>query len=160
MPRTHPPTAEIEDSLIRMYRQPVWFRAGLPRKGRGSYFESWQVAIGANVNQTGVSSKGSEMTGLHVPEISRLLRVLQWKDRPACFLEIQKIARDECRSIFLAPHLHQTIEPSRLDDYEVSVNRSIYLPKMDCRLLSDRTIIQRFCSGDLLGAITGRWQYR
>jgi hypothetical protein len=112
---------EIEKTLIRMYRQSVWFHGGIPRKGQEAYLKYWQLAIGATLHaaklidgrqtaRPGRECKELSRDGLFVTEISRLLDILQWKTMPIlnrnkCFDEIQAIAREEYTSIFTAPLL-------------------------------------------------------
>jgi hypothetical protein len=109
---------QIEKSLIRMYRKDVFFRGGVPQ--RGTHYSSSHLAMGQSIAVTrqilGHRSTSRKPTtgkdlgkkGLHASEISRLLDVLQWKSMPIsnradCFQELQNIASEETRSIFLAP---------------------------------------------------------
>jgi hypothetical protein len=127
--------AEIEASVIRMYRQRVWFRGGVPRKGGKSYLKSWLIAVGLNVHRarlldgkelersvrTKAASKAMDKTGLHVTEISQLQDILQWKtmpilDRGACYQQIQRIARDEYRQVYTAPLMSASAKLSQLHD--------------------------------------------
>ena len=124
---------ELEETLVRMYTKNVFFRGGVPKRDSGSYVKSWQLAIGASIHsmklldgrqnarrQANVNSKALEMTGLHVTEISRLLDVLQWKTMPignkdVAFREIQDIAREESRTIFLAPLVQTCLKLKQLE---------------------------------------------
>jgi hypothetical protein len=110
---------EIEQTLIRIYRQSVWFHGGIPRKGQAAYLKSWQLASGATVRvakkfdgrqptRLGRNHKALSRDGLMVTEVSRLLDILQWKTMPIlnrneCFKEMQSIAKEEYTSIFTAP---------------------------------------------------------
>jgi hypothetical protein len=127
--------AEIEASLIRMYRQRVWFRGGIPQKGGKAYVKSWQIAVGLNVHgaklldgqelkrsvSTTAASKAMEKTGLHVTEVSQLQDILQWKtmpilDRGDCYQQIQRIARDEYRHVYTAPLMSACAKLSQFHD--------------------------------------------
>jgi hypothetical protein len=127
--------AEIEASMIRMYRQRVWFRGGVPQKGGKSYLKSWQIAVGLNVHRarlldgqelerstsTMPASKAMDKTGLHVTEISQLQDILQWKtmpilDRGDCYQQIQRIARDEYRQVYTAPLMSASAKLWQLSD--------------------------------------------
>jgi len=117
------PMPDIENTLIRMYSKFVFFRGGLPEKGKQSHFSCWQVSLGNSLNQVRVitgrqmSARSNrkkqtksklEKEGLHVTEISRLLDILQWKtmrlgDNKTTFEKIQNIAEEETRCVFFAP---------------------------------------------------------
>jgi hypothetical protein len=113
------------ESILRMYQQRVFFRAGLAKKGQESYLKCQQLAQGVSTEallyldgraaprRTGrvpMNSDALTYEGLHVTEVSRLLDVLQWKSMPiidknACFDEIEMISREEYSTIFTAPLL-------------------------------------------------------
>jgi hypothetical protein len=127
---------EIESSLIRMYRQQVFFRGGLPRRGSEGYLKSWQLATGG-VNLQGARLLGGrektrraaphrgtqlDMRGLHVTEISQLQDILQWKtmpilDRAAAYKQIQEIAKDEYHSVYTAPLMSTCHKLSYFGDF-------------------------------------------
>lgn len=122
------------ERMLKMYRQEVFFRGGLARKGQEKYVKCHQLAIGATVKalplldgreasrRTGnllLNQDALGMDGLHVSEISRLLDVLQWKsmpilDRNACFNEIHAIAQEEFGTVFTAPLLTASVKLSQL----------------------------------------------
>jgi hypothetical protein len=117
---------DLEETLIGMYSQRVWFRGGLPERGKCTYWKLWQLSVGLNIQATkaydgrnvrgaGLSSWAEDRTGLHVTEMSRLLDVLQWKsipvfDRKACFKQIRAIALEECGAIFMAPLMQVSLQ--------------------------------------------------
>jgi hypothetical protein len=123
---------DIEKSLIRMYCKDVFFRGGVPQRGSNSHLSSSLVAVGQSVGNArqllGPRSTSRKPTtgkdlgkkGLHVSEISRLLDVLQWKSMPIgnradYFQEVQNIANEETRSIFLAPLTSTCLKLERLN---------------------------------------------
>ena len=150
---------EIEDTLIAMYRQQVWFRAGLPQRGREAYVKSWQLSLGAvNANSArlldgrATQRKGTrqtalpkdmEMTGLHVTEISRLRDILQWKTMPLadvsfCHDQIQSIAREEYFSIYTAPLMSCSIKMMQAHE------RLGSSPWVERAMASGRKMVQNF----------------
>ena len=80
--------------MIGIYRQQVFFRGGLARKGQEAYLKCQQLAQGVSVQamkardgravakksgRAAFDAKATGRDGLHATEISRLLDVLQWK---------------------------------------------------------------------------------
>ncbi|CAJ1957580.1 unnamed protein product [Cylindrotheca closterium] len=120
---------EVE-SILRMYQQRVFFRAGLAKKGQDSYLKCQQLAQGVSaeavryldgkavprrVGRAPMNADALTYEGLHVTEVSRLLDVLQWKsmpiiDKDACFDEIEMISREEYSTIFTAPLLKVVVK--------------------------------------------------
>ncbi|CAB9505803.1 expressed unknown protein [Seminavis robusta] len=125
---------EIEAAFIRVYRQQVWFRGGIPQKGSGTYLKSWQLAIGMNVHgarllggqpnarSVGIrAAQAFDRTGHSITEISQLQAILQWKSMPisnrkACYEQIQQIAREEYLYVFTAPLMSACCNLSDLFD--------------------------------------------
>lgn len=123
---------EIENTLIGMYRQQVWFHGGIPQKGKDAYLKSWQLALGATLHTTKllggqqVARRSQEYRdlsreGLFVTEISRLLDILQWKTMPIldskeCFREIQEVAREEFHAVFTAPLMKTCVKMCNLEE--------------------------------------------
>lgn len=124
------------EAIVAIYRQHVFFRGGLAKKGEETYIKCQQLANGLSAQSMrmfdgkslvgGARSKAATdkalgREGLHVTEISRLLDVLQWStmaivNRDTCFHDIEKIAREEYLTIFTAPLLDVSLSLCTLVD--------------------------------------------
>jgi hypothetical protein len=124
---------DIENTLIRLYRQQVFFRSGVPQSGSGSFLASWQVSLGLNTKfvpalkggrtrrRPGGSKHDENRSGLLVTEMSRLLAIVQWQEirvlsNPiVCFDEIRQVVNDEFHVLFRAPLMMAAVQMIRID---------------------------------------------
>lgn len=109
------------DAFFAVHQQRIWFRSGLPTKGKARFVSSWQFSAGSNTEALKVVTRGyrgrgagkaahyKDIEGYRVKQISQLVDIMQRKtippsfDRFSCLEQLRVIAREECTRVFLAP---------------------------------------------------------